>query len=309
MINYIDHFFYKMISLDHLVVLEAIVENGSFRMAANALHKAQSAVSYAIKELENQLGIVLFNRETYRPTLTDAGEAFYPKAKRLLQNARELSGFGRLIRQDIEPVLYLGVSALYPLAKLTPLLRDIQTHFPKTDIYLQMDILNDESRILSDEVHLAIVEKIRDNDLLDMASLQSVKMPVVVASSHPLAAYEGPVDRSVLLQHPQIIVKSSGSHPSLKAGILEGAPRWTVSDFPAKHMILLNGLGWGRMPEHIVHNDLDAGRLKEITMEHAGITEVPLTVIRKREYAHGRVAQYIWNSLTKTGYSSPSYSP
>ena len=65
----------KPVTLDQLLVLSKIAETGSFRAAAGVLHRAQSAVSYAIKNLEDELGVELLCRDQYRPTLTPAGEA------------------------------------------------------------------------------------------------------------------------------------------------------------------------------------------------------------------------------------------
>ena len=63
-------------SVDQLLVLLAVVEEGSFTRAAKRLRRANSAVSYAIDTLEAQLGVSLFDRGTTRkPKLTDAGEA------------------------------------------------------------------------------------------------------------------------------------------------------------------------------------------------------------------------------------------
>ena len=65
---------------EELETLVSIVEEGSFRAASERLMKAQSAVSYAIKNLETDLGVILFDRTFYRPRLTAEGETIYQKA-------------------------------------------------------------------------------------------------------------------------------------------------------------------------------------------------------------------------------------
>ena len=50
------------ISLDSLAVLDAIARNGSFAAAAEALHKVPSALTYTVQKLEQQLGLVIFDR-------------------------------------------------------------------------------------------------------------------------------------------------------------------------------------------------------------------------------------------------------
>ena len=61
--------------LDQLRAFIAVVESGSFRAAAEAIHKTQPSVSAAVKALEEQYGIVLLDRDSYRPTLTAQGNA------------------------------------------------------------------------------------------------------------------------------------------------------------------------------------------------------------------------------------------
>ena len=74
-------------NLDQLRVLDAIVRTGSFRAAAEELHRAQSAVSYAVKNLESDLGVQLFSRDASRPVLTPEGQAVHAKARALLYSA------------------------------------------------------------------------------------------------------------------------------------------------------------------------------------------------------------------------------
>ena len=59
-----------MITYEQLVVLHAIVTEGTFRGAAERLNKSQSAISHMLKKLETQIDIILLSREEYRPTLT-----------------------------------------------------------------------------------------------------------------------------------------------------------------------------------------------------------------------------------------------
>lgn len=64
---------------EQLIVLHAIVTEGTFRGAAERLHKSQSAISHMLKKLEAEIDMVLLSREAYRPKLTPAGESFTGK--------------------------------------------------------------------------------------------------------------------------------------------------------------------------------------------------------------------------------------
>lgn len=66
-------------TLEQLIVLKAVVQSGSFKAAAEVLHKTQPALSVSIKKLEEELGFELFRRDLYRPILTVQGEYYYQK--------------------------------------------------------------------------------------------------------------------------------------------------------------------------------------------------------------------------------------
>ncbi|MBC7465978.1 MAG: LysR family transcriptional regulator [Bdellovibrio sp.] len=71
-------------TFDQLETLEMIVEKGSFKAAADHLHKTQPSLSVAIKKLEEEFDLKLFNRDQYRPKLTAEGIVFYNWAKQTL---------------------------------------------------------------------------------------------------------------------------------------------------------------------------------------------------------------------------------
>lgn len=68
----------------------AIVRHGSFWSAALEEYISQSSLSKQIKALENELGVILFNRSSNRITMTDAGQCFYGYALQLLELKKEM---------------------------------------------------------------------------------------------------------------------------------------------------------------------------------------------------------------------------
>ena len=80
----------KAVTIDQLRVFRQVAETGSFSAAARAMHRAQSAVTYAVQKLEDQAGVELFDRSGYRPVLSEAGRALLPRAVRILE---ELAAF------------------------------------------------------------------------------------------------------------------------------------------------------------------------------------------------------------------------
>ena len=78
------------LTLDQIQIFLAVVDEGSFSKAAKKLNRAQSAVTYGIQKLEAQIDLPLFDRASYRPTLTEAGRTLLSRARRI---AEEANGF------------------------------------------------------------------------------------------------------------------------------------------------------------------------------------------------------------------------
>src|ERR1700742_4357292 len=90
-------------SIDQLRVFLTVVETGSFTAAAKRLNRAVSAVSYTIANLEQQLGVLLFDRtQTRTPKLTEAGAAVLSKAKVVAVGVDDLRASVRALLQGVE---------------------------------------------------------------------------------------------------------------------------------------------------------------------------------------------------------------
>jgi DNA-binding transcriptional LysR family regulator len=111
---------------------------------------------------------------------------------------------------------------------------------------------------------------------LDRRAIATLLLVPVAASSHGLARRPGPLDQAGLADAVQIVL---GEHrqPAERApdalGVLSSRV-WRVVDLATKHALIVNGLGWGHMPEHLVRDDLQAGRLVPLTLAAWG--EQPL---------------------------------
>ncbi|MFS8184150.1 LysR substrate-binding domain-containing protein [Pseudovibrio denitrificans] len=98
--------------------------------------------------------------------------------------------------------------------------------------------------------------------------------------------------RASLAEHPQIVVKSSDAQfPD--SGLLSDAPKWFVTDLQAKKDLITSGLGWGRLPCHMIAQELTEGVLKPLPT----LGEISLSIcLAKRDNHHlGPVASHIWS--------------
>src|SRR5512145_18307 len=119
----------KAVTIDQLRVFRQVAESGSFSAAARAMHRAQSAVTYAVQKLEDQVGTPLFDRSGYRPVLSDAGRALLPRAARILEELAAFSSQARAISGGLEPEVSLVVDPTFPTPVLVKVLARFQREF------------------------------------------------------------------------------------------------------------------------------------------------------------------------------------
>src|SRR6185312_14844771 len=118
------------LTLDQFAVFATIVAEGSFAAAARRLNRAQSAITYAIRKLEEQSGVALFDRSAYRPTLTEAGRVLLPRAQRILDDVGAFRLQAETVAQGLEAELSLVTEAFIPDV-LSPALKDFKATFPQ----------------------------------------------------------------------------------------------------------------------------------------------------------------------------------
>ncbi len=281
----------------------AIVEQGTFRAAADHLNKAQSAVSHAIRKLEDEVGFELLSREAYRPTLTERGQVFYRHATRVLQRMRELRSITATLRTEQEAEVALSVTATYPLTPVLSLVSEMTARFQATHIRMSRDNMGGPlEKLLDGEVEVAI--STLDGVPLDRVEFVPVLPVMMIPVSHPdfVPARDDRMKSDAEMQtHIQVVVADSARGDRQDRGIVPGGLRWTVSDFATKKEILLANMGWGGMPEHMIRAELDAGTLVPLRTEGYPPTQILHYAMRRRDVTHGTVAQAIWERFRMAG--------
>jgi len=118
-------------SLDQLKVFLTVVEMGSFAAAGRRLGRATSAISYAIANLELQLGVPLFDRErTRKPSLTEAGMAVLSDARTVSAGVDNLRAKVKGLADGLEAEVTLVVDVLLPTARLVDAMQAFEAEFP-----------------------------------------------------------------------------------------------------------------------------------------------------------------------------------
>jgi len=288
-------------TLHELACLDAVVSEGSFQAAAAKLHRTHPTVHAGIKNLEHQLGVVLLNRDGYRVTLTQQGQAFYGRAKNVLNETRLLQSFaGHLARGD-ESDLSIVIGDLCPTAQVLKLLKRFFDQCPQTRLHLHFESLSGPWERLHNEQADLIVHHIDKSDTrLEYSDLFKVELVPVVAPgflSFPINAKITPAD---MMHHVQCIIRDSvRESPARDYFVVEGAHSWTVADQLTKKELIVLGMGWGHMPTYLIADELADGRLLSIAGKHYKRSTIDIVAARLRGRSHGPVATRLWQFIAE----------
>ena len=256
------------ISFDQVQVFLAVAEQGSFSAAARSLNRTQSAVTYAVQKMEQQVGFALFDRSSYRPALTEAARALLPRARRIAEEMVAFRAQVRGIADGAEVELALVVDALFPMARVLEALRAFSLRYPAVSTRLYVESLGASTALVLDgscTIGLLAIG-FSGSDLLTRLPLLNVAMVPVAAPSHPLAQLRGPIPAEVVREHVQLVLTDKAVGTAGRDYGVLATRTWRLGDLGAKHAMLLAGLGWGNMPAHMVEQDIREGRLRLIQL-------------------------------------------
>lgn len=183
-----------MISLKQFKYFVEIVEAGSYSRAAEKLYIAQSALSRQIKELEDELHTQLLTRDARQFELTPAGQLFFERAKRILEDIDDTVVQARNVGQGAQGVIRLQHSSSVILTpQLTTALSQLLDEFP--GVTLDVSMLPSENQTLEIEegradIGLLRLPTLRRHPHIHVREISSERLMVAVSRHSPLAALD-----------------------------------------------------------------------------------------------------------------------
>ena len=149
------------ISLEQWRALLTVVDLGGYAQAAAALHKSQSAVTYAVQKIESLLKVKAFEVIGRKAHLTATGQVLYRRAKALLDEAGALESAAGSLAAGWEAELRLAVEIIFPTWLLLECFQHFGTERPQTRIELYETVLSGtDEALLERKVDIAICSKI-----------------------------------------------------------------------------------------------------------------------------------------------------
>jgi DNA-binding transcriptional LysR family regulator len=293
------------LTLDQFTVFITIVEEGSFAATARRLGRAQSAVTYAIQKLEDQCGVILFDRSAYRPVLTKAGHALLPRIRRIVDDVGEFRLQASGMATGVEAELTLVIDSFMPLSLAIPALRDFHEAYPMVQLRIIADWTKDAIQdVMEDRADLGIFpEAFSLPPELARFSIGEIDLVAVAEPSHPLASIPHRISLDELRGYLQIVVSNPKASLSARSYGVIGINQWHVSNSQLRHNLIVAGLGWGSLPRPMAAEDLEKGNLVELDPEQWDsrdhMPRFRLNVVKRKDKAFGPAATWLLKRMSE----------
>lgn len=266
------------VTLDHWRSLVAVVDEGGYARAAEALGKSQSTVSHSIQRLEESLGTAVLKIEGRRSVLTTVGKVALRRARLLLDEAVDIERMSRTLASGVEAEINLAVDALFPNMLLLPALAEFADAFPGTRIELIESIISGTTDLIRHgRAQLAITPHVPQGWLGD--HLIRLELACVASPGHPLHQLNRKITERDLLQHRQLVVRDTGERRDQNVGWLQSEQRLTVSTMSTRIQALCQGLGFCWSPLLKIRRELEAGLLKPLPLRHGARKYVDVNLV------------------------------
>ncbi|MCW3481274.1 DNA-binding transcriptional activator PunR [Neisseriaceae bacterium JH1-16] len=256
-----------MLSRESLLLIDTIARTGSFTAAAKALHRVPSAVSYAIKQLEEELGVVLFVRQHRSVALTPAGRHFVAKARELLSDMQELKRESQRIANGWQPALSIVVDNIVCADRISQLMSDFYRQFDDVELIVRIEVFNGVWEVLAagrSDIAIGATTAVPVGGEFRFRDMDTIEWAFLVSPDHPLAGIETALQPEELQPFPSICLEDTAvTIPRRTTWLLPRQRRLVVPDWTRAIHCFTEGLGIGYLPTHLARPLIEAGALVE----------------------------------------------
>jgi DNA-binding transcriptional LysR family regulator len=262
----------RNMELKHIEAFVLALECGSISAAARRLHKGQPLVSQWISELEDDLGLALFQRSGNKTQATIAADTLLPLAKKLLCSAAELQQSAQALQQGQRLHWVLGIDEWLTAASLSDALVNFLQQWPQLTLDVQpMPYAELLVALQQEKIDLALCLERESHHLGFEYQRLGVITEVFVASPELAGQLQQPLSQNQLSEIREL-VWSRNETPDHDEGIA-GQAFVQVADSNLLLALLKQCAGYALLPRQLVEPELAAGELKEITVT---FEQVPL---------------------------------
>ncbi|HEY8608317.1 MAG TPA: LysR family transcriptional regulator [Noviherbaspirillum sp.] len=256
-----------------LAMLQAISERGSFAAAARALGMVPSALTYRVRQVEDALDVLLFDRRSRQAKMTEAGIELLREGGRLLVEIDAMANRVKRVATGWEPRLTIAVDTIIDRTTILELCEAFFAMQPPTQLRLRHETLSGTLDALTSgqaDLALGVMAEAATTAGLQARPLGAPRFVFAVAPHHPLAQEAEPLSDLAIVKHRMVAVADSISRGSgMTLGLLREQDVLTVASMDAKLEAQLRGLGAGFLPAGLAAPHVRTGRLVVKRVERA----------------------------------------
>ncbi len=288
------------ITLDQARALDALSRHGTLQKAAASLHKGHTALLYALARLEEETGLVLLDRRGYRTKLTGAGERVLEQCRRLLAEERALVAVVDEIKTGFEPWVHVVLDGILPLAPVLSVVAALRQEGAPTRLKVSVAFLSDvEATFHREGADLMASVLPAESSALRATKLPPVRAHLVAHKDHPLARERGPLALDRLDPHVLLTVRGSDPRLELSTSPLERQASVHLADFGAKKAAILQGIGFGWLPDHLLQPELGKRVLRALPLGKGATHTFQPRLYQREGVRPGRAATRLVEALTQ----------
>ncbi|MFY0665085.1 MAG: LysR family transcriptional regulator [Natronospirillum sp.] len=254
------------ISLDQWRCLVAVVDAGGYVQAAEALHKSQSSITYAVQRLEHLLDVKVFSIHGRKAELTPVGRMLYQRACQLLEDSLSMERAAGKASVGWESEINIAVEILFPTWLLLECLNAFGEVSPQTRINVHETVLDGGTELLQQgKLDLAILPGVPPG-YNGIVLQRSATIVPVAHPDHPLHHTQRELSLRDLRKHRHIVVRDTSSLRTDKTYTVDVADRWTVTNMATLIGAVSRGYGFAWLPTEKIRQELDEGVLKPLPL-------------------------------------------
>ncbi|SHH29875.1 DNA-binding transcriptional activator PunR [Ferrimonas marina] len=288
-----------MFAQSTLVMLDTVARLGSFSAAAAQLHKVPSAISYGVRQVEQELGVVLFERQARQVVLTPAGEHFLTQVRQWLRELEQVRRHTQRVANGWQRSLNLALDNIVKADRVTALVHDFYTAFDDAELVISMEVFNGVWDALSDgraDIAIGATTAIPVGGDFGLREMGSLDWALVMAPAHPVTALTE-LTEAELARYPVIGLEDTArTLPKRTSWLLDNQRRILVPDWKNASACLLDGLGIGYMPRHLARPLLAGGRLVERRFDQ-GLRPSPCCLAWRKEDGDNALLNWLLDYL------------
>lgn len=254
----------SVLTPDTLAMLQTISRTGSFAAAARSMGLVPSALTYRVRQIEEALDVLLFDRRSRNARPTPAGQELLREGGRLLEEIETMANRVKRVATGWETQLTIAVDGIVSKRTMMELCDAFLALAPPTRLRLRDEILSGALEALTSglaDLSIGTPDAHNDRDVHGKV-LGDVPFVFAVAPHHALASAPEPLSDGVLRAHRVVAVADSSQRGAgMTVGLLGGQDVFTVPSMLAKLDAQLRGIGGGFLPEPMARPYIETGRL------------------------------------------------